>query len=65
MNTQVTFSPAKILDLYVGVENIADVRQTDLVNSYQSPFRRYFDAGLVWGPVLGRMVYGGLRFRIK
>lgn len=65
MNTQVTFSPAKALDLYVGAENIADVRQTDLVNSYQSPFRRYFDAGLVWGPVLGRMVYGGLRFRIK
>lgn len=28
-------------------------------------FGPYFDASMVWGPVYGRMFYGGLRWRIK
>ena len=65
MNMQITHSFSQTLDLYAGIENIADTRQIDLVSSAESPFRRYFDASLVWGPVIGRMFYGGLRFKIQ
>ncbi len=64
MNMQIT-KTFKRLDLYAGVENLLDFRQTDLISNAQNPFDRYFDASLVWGPVQGRMFYGGLRYRIK
>jgi hypothetical protein len=30
-----------------------------------SDFNQYFDASLVYGPILGRMVYAGLRWNIN
>ncbi len=30
-----------------------------------APFNKYFDASMVWGPIYGRMLYAGLRFKIK
>jgi hypothetical protein len=29
------------------------------------PFGEYFDASMVWGPVSGRLMYGGFRYKIK
>jgi hypothetical protein len=29
------------------------------------PFGRYFDATMVWGPIIGRMIYSGIRFNIQ
>ncbi|TAD94801.1 MAG: TonB-dependent receptor [Bacteroidetes bacterium] len=65
MNMQVSKSFFENLDVYLGVENILDFRQTDLIVNAQSPFEPYFDASLVWGNIQGRMIYGGLRYRIK
>lgn len=55
----------KQVELYVGAENLGNYMQPEpIVNAYQ-PFQPYFDASQVWGPVFGRMLYGGLRVRVK
>jgi outer membrane receptor for ferrienterochelin and colicin len=65
MNVQLSKTFAKTLDVYVGVENLTNFRQADLINSYQNPYSPYFDALLVWGPVIGRMPYIGARWKIN
>jgi outer membrane receptor for ferrienterochelin and colicins len=29
-----------------------------------NPYSKYFDASLIWGPVHGRSVYAGFRYRM-
>ena len=69
MNAQVSKSlgnPQKHWwDVYLGVENITDFRQKDLIIAADAPFSPYFDTSLIWGPVLGRMIYGGVRYKLK
>jgi outer membrane receptor for ferrienterochelin and colicin len=65
MNAQVSKKIGKLLDGYVGVENLTDFRQRDLIVSSENPFGPYFDSSLVWGPVIGRMFYAGFRMKIK
>ncbi|MFI5148215.1 MAG: TonB-dependent receptor domain-containing protein [Bacteroidia bacterium] len=55
----------KILELYAGVENMLDFRQINLIVDPLHPYGKYFDASMVWGPVFGRMVYAGLRLKLK
>ena len=64
-NTQLTRNINSRWAVYVGVENILDYRQENPIIDSDNPFGNYFDASLVWGPIFGRTVYGGLRFRIK
>ena len=63
INLQVTRN-FKAWAIYIGVENITDVRQTRQIISSEDPHSGYFDASLIWGPTYGRMVYGGLRWKI-
>ena len=67
MNAQVTksFGKKNLFDVYVGAENLANFYQKNAIIAADEPFSEYFDASLIWGPVVGRMFYGGLRFRIK
>lgn len=51
--------------LYVGVENALDYKQSNPIVASDAPFKKYFDASMVWGPIYGRMMYAGLRFKIK
>jgi len=53
------------LHLYVGVENALDYRQSNPIVASSAPFSQYFDASMVWGPIYGRMMYAGIRFKIK
>jgi hypothetical protein len=55
----------KKFDMYVGVENILDFKQSNPIIDAQNPFGKsnYFDASMVWGPVFGRMIYSGLRLK--
>lgn len=64
VNGQVSKTFRKKLDVYLGVENLFDFRQTRLINQVDNPVGPYFDASLVWGPVIGRMVYTGLRWKL-
>jgi outer membrane cobalamin receptor len=54
----------KHFDLYIGSENLLDFRQKDPVLNWQQPFGQNFDASMVWGPVIGRKIYAGIRWRI-
>jgi outer membrane receptor for ferrienterochelin and colicins len=53
------------LHVYLGVENLLNYKQTNPIVSADKPFGKYFDASMVWGPIYGRMLYAGLRFKIK
>jgi hypothetical protein len=53
------------LHFYIGVENLLDYKQSDPIVANNEPFGKHFDASMVWGPIYGRMLYAGLRFKIK
>jgi outer membrane receptor for ferrienterochelin and colicins len=65
MNAQVTRDFGQHWSVYLGVENITNFRLDDPIISAHDPFGPYFDSSMVWGPVFGRMFYGGFRYRIK
>lgn len=52
-------------DAYIGVENLTNFTQHHPVLQADNPFEKGFDAGMIWGPILGRMFYGGIRYSIK
>lgn len=51
-------------DIYVGCENIADYRQHDPILNAGDPFSPGFNSSLVWGPLMGRKFYAGVRFNL-
>jgi outer membrane receptor for ferrienterochelin and colicins len=51
--------------VYLGVENLLNYKQTNPIVASDMPYSPYFDASMVWGPVYGRMLYMGLRYKIK
>jgi len=67
MNAQVSksFGKRKLFDAYIGVENLTNFYQKNAIIAADEPFSEYFDASLIWGPLTGRMFYGGLRYKIK
>ena len=63
-NSQVT-KKFKDFDIYIGAENIFSmVQENPIIYSYD-PSNDNFDASLVWAPIMGRLFYFGLRYRIK
>lgn len=64
VNTQISKSVGKKLEMYLGVENLFNYRQDYPIISADDPYSEWFDGSMVWGPVFGRMAYTGLRFRI-
>lgn len=67
MNAQVSkaVGKAKAFELYVGGENLTNYFQQNAILSANQPFGNYFDASLIWGPVSGRLLYTGFRYKIK
>lgn len=51
-------------DIYVGCENIADYRQKDPILNASDPWSAGFNSMNVWGPLMGRKFYAGLRFNL-
>ena len=52
-------------ECYVGVENALDYRQENAILSADDPFGLYFDASMIYAPVNGRVIYGGLRYKFR
>jgi len=67
MNAQVskTIGKQKNIDLYLGGENITNFMQDMAILSADAPFSSHFDASLIWGPMNGRLIYAGFRYKIK
>jgi outer membrane receptor for ferrienterochelin and colicin len=63
MNAQVTRA-FKRWEAYVGGENLLNYRQPNPIVGANDPFGPGFDATMVWGPITGRVLYAGLRFKI-
>ncbi len=65
LNLQVTkvFSPK--FEIYLGGENVTNVRQDNPVISPEDPFGPNFDSNFVYGPIFGSMYYAGLRYKLK
>jgi outer membrane receptor for ferrienterochelin and colicins len=55
----------KLWEVYLGVENLLNYIQPNAIVAANDPFGRYFDASMIWGPLNGRTIYTGLRFKIK
>jgi len=65
INFQITRVFSNSFEIYSGVENLTNYKQSESIISYGDPFSQYFDATMIYGPVSGRMSYLGLRYLIK
>lgn len=65
LNMQITkvFSPK--FEVYLGGENITNVKQPNPIVGANDPFGSNFDTTFVYGPIFGSMYYTGLRYKIK
>ncbi len=63
LNAQITKS-FKILDVYLGCENITNYTQHTPLADAANPFGNKFDATLVYAPIFGRMFYAGIRVKL-
>ena len=64
MNAQVT-KYFRYWNIYVGSENFTNFKQENPIEGAGNPYGPNFDATNVWGPVLGRRIYVGLRFNLN
>lgn len=63
-NAQITRRFKKV-EYYLGAENLGNFTQKTPIIASHDPFGDYFDSSIIWGPIKGRMIYGGLRFTLK
>ena len=52
------------LEIYLGAENVLGFQQEEQIIGLEDPFGANFDASMIWGPVNGRNVYGGIRLKL-
>jgi outer membrane receptor protein involved in Fe transport len=64
VNAQITRSFFAGFDLYLGIENLLDFRQLNPILDAANPNGTHFDSSFIWGPVSGRLVYIGLRWKM-
>lgn len=64
INSQLSKSFKSKFDVYVGVENLTDYKQTTPILSANDPFSSDFDASIIYAPIFGRMAYAGIRWNI-
>lgn len=53
-----------LVDVYVGVENLTDYTQENPILNADKPYAGDFNAAMVWGPLMGRMFYIGMRWTL-
>lgn len=65
MNAQISKAWNDAFEVYLGAENLTNFRQHHAILAHEAPFSPYFDSSMIWGPVFGRNIYLGFRYRIK
>jgi outer membrane receptor protein involved in Fe transport len=63
-NGQITRVFNKNFEVYAGMENISQFRQSPVIIDAENPHGEYFDSGLIWGPIFGREWFVGFRYTI-
>ncbi|NSW45461.1 MAG: TonB-dependent receptor [Bacteroidales bacterium] len=51
-------------DAYTGVENLLNYTQHHPIIAPDDPFGNYFDASMVYAPIMGRLFYIGIRYKL-
>ena len=64
INAQITKKWNKI-EWYMGGENLTNFKQPNPIVDSRNPFGNNFDASMVWGPIVGIVVYSGIRLTIQ
>ena len=64
MNSQVTKVFNTHFEIYIGGENLTNFMQSNPVLAADDPFGANFDTSIVYAPIMGRMFYGGFRFKL-
>ncbi len=64
VNTQVT-RVFKNFEIYLGAENLFDFKQMTHLLGSDDPYGPYFDAAYIWGPMDGRRIYTGFRYKFN
>ena len=64
INSQVT-KKFKTYDVYLGGENLLNYKQENPILGGDDPFGTNFDASIIWAPVMGRLIYIGIRLKIN
>lgn len=64
INSQIKLNPSKSWTFYLGAENLFNFQQPNPILDPSNPFDDDFDASLIWGPVFGRKIYSGIKFKI-
>ncbi|MEQ6125198.1 TonB-dependent receptor [Pseudotenacibaculum sp. MALMAid0570] len=64
LNGQVTKVFSKRFEVYLGGENLTNVKQKNPILASDNPFGNNFDSTIIYAPIFGRMFYSGLRFKI-
>ncbi len=65
MNAQVSKMFKNNIEIYLGGENLTNYMQHDPIIGADAPFAHGFDASMIWGPVMGRNIYAGVRYNLK
>lgn len=65
MNAQVSKTWNEDFEIYIGGENLTNYLQQMPVLGSGNPFGNGFDASMIWGPVMGRNIYAGLRWKLR
>ncbi|WP_291869770.1 TonB-dependent receptor [Maribacter sp.] len=64
MNAQITKVFSKKFEIYLGGENLTNYTQNNPILGSDNPFGANFDTSMVYAPIMGRMFYGGFRFKL-
>lgn len=64
MNAQVS-KTWNDMEIYVGADNLLNFLQDQPIIGADDPHNTGFDASMIWGPVVGRNIYTGLRWKIR
>ena len=64
LNVQVT-REFRHFSLYIGGENLTGYRQPNPIIGAENPWSATFEPTMIWGPVHGMMVYGGVRMKFN
>ena len=65
MNAQISKGWKDKIEVYVGGENLTNYMMHAPVLGADNPYGPGFDASMIWGPVMGRNIYAGLRYKIR
>ena len=63
LNAQISRNFNKSIRAYLGGENLLGYTQNNPIIDAENPFGNYFDAGMVYAPIMGANVYFGLDFK--